>query len=245
MEWDQTAGDGERRDVPSADHNPLKRTDRGRLVRFLMRRTSLDELKGLAFDLGAEHTLFAVERKNRFCRELIAYAERKNLVACLVRQLLARYDEAHLEDLDVEEDAVPQRAKLQVELCDTRPAGGSGIGTLLDELDARLGLGPGETTLVAAAWKESDPIIRACMVKDLLGSFDFEGMTVEEVRSLLGEPDRESEYLDSNGRKRAAMEYKLDRGVRDVFWPFGEPWYQFICFEFDENGRFAGVNENN
>lgn len=96
-----------------------------------------------------------------------------------------------------------------------------------------------------AGWQQDGPIARACMVRDMYRKFDFTEMTRGEIASLLGQPDRASEFLDSYGRQRTSAEYKLDRGVRSSFWPFGEPWYQYMSFEFDENGLCTSVSENN
>ena len=95
------------------------------------------------------------------------------------------------------------------------------------------------------AWKDGGPIIRASMVRSMYSKLDFTEMTHKEITSLLGEPDRTDEFLDSFGRKRTSADYKLDRGVRSVFWPFGEAYYQYMTFEFDEDGLCTSVSENN
>ena len=95
------------------------------------------------------------------------------------------------------------------------------------------------------AWKDGGPIDRASMVRSMYSKHYFTEMTHKEITSLLGEPDRTGEFLDSFGRKRTSADYKLDRGVRSVFWPFGEPWYQYMTFEFDEDGLCTRVSENN
>ena len=74
---------------------PIRLTpaERRSLRRVLARHFELEELRDWAFDLGTEYTVFHQASKRAFCREWVAYLERRERLHCLVTAVLERVQE--------------------------------------------------------------------------------------------------------------------------------------------------------
>ncbi len=126
----------------------LEPTEKAGLRQFLASRFSLEELRNLAFDLGADCDLFTLERKQVFPRELIEYFERRDRLSCLVAEVLKQRPDNDLARLLAKLPACSPSPKIQIIVSSDLVEDISG---LLDELAARLKLDRGEVVLVGAA----------------------------------------------------------------------------------------------
>ena len=88
--------------------------ERAWLRQFLLSHFDFDELKDLAFDLGADYQLFSYEPKRKLARELIAHFERRGELKSLVNEVLRqRYDE-DLAQLVAKLPTCSSRKKMQI-----------------------------------------------------------------------------------------------------------------------------------
>ena len=78
-------------------------TERARLRQFLQNHFNLEELKTLAFDLGIDYELFPHDTVPAFTRELIAYCQRMDKIACLLTEVSKQRPiselEGHIQEL--------------------------------------------------------------------------------------------------------------------------------------------------
>ena len=129
---------------------PVKLTlaERRHLRRLLARHFELDELRDLAFDLGAEYTVFRQDSRRAFCREWIDSFEHQGRVHCMAAAVLERVQEpdATLENLLARLPTCASWPRLQVILRE----GQKDVGALLDDLAQGLRIAPGEIVLVTA-----------------------------------------------------------------------------------------------
>lgn len=129
---------------------PVKLTpaERRHLRRLLARHFELDELRDLAFDLGAEYTVFHQDSRRAFCRAWIASFESQGRVRCLAAAARERTQEpdAVLENLLARLPACAPWPRLQVILGE----GQQDVGELLGDLAKRLRITPDEIVLVTA-----------------------------------------------------------------------------------------------
>lgn len=81
---------------------------------FLVDRFSLAELQDLAFDLSVDYEDLPHATKSEFCRELIAFFERRGNLACLLIELIKRRDDATLNQLLAHFQGCTPRRKVQI-----------------------------------------------------------------------------------------------------------------------------------
>jgi len=123
-------------------------TEKTSLRQFLINRFSLDELKGLAFDVGVDYELFPHQTKPEFSRELLLYLERRNQLSCLVTEILRqRHDDAVAQLLVKLPPCTPLK-KVQIIVSEDLL---ENVSEFLGELAARLNLSRDEVVLIGAA----------------------------------------------------------------------------------------------
>jgi tetratricopeptide (TPR) repeat protein len=119
------------------------------LRRVLARRFELEQVKDLAFDLGAEYTVFHQESRRAFCRELVACHDRRGRANCLAAAIRDRVREEKdaLDRLLARLPACTPWVRLQIALEEGQEGS---LGTLLGALAERRGVSPAEIVLVTA-----------------------------------------------------------------------------------------------
>ncbi len=115
---------------------------------FLVDRFSLAELQDLAFDLSVDYEDLPHGTKSEFCRELIAFFERRGNLACLLIEVIKRRDDATISQLLAHFQGCTPRRKVQIILPGDKLVNKP---DLLGALAQLLGVRTDEVQLIATA----------------------------------------------------------------------------------------------